>query len=258
MNLKKAISRSKTLNLIVLSFISISILNAQNSISNGEIVFEEVLKLDINVEGDAAAFAHLMPKEQKSKNILVFNKEMSLYEHEAEDKTEEHLGMNEESGGMVIKMQRPENRIFYDIENKKQINQREFMTRLFLIKSEVNDQGWKLTENKSEILGYSCQEAIKFEDSTEIRAWFTSAIPVSTGPAGYCDLPGMILAVDINNGEHTIVAKEITAGLNASIFPPKKGKKVSKDEFEAIVAEKLEESGIKPGSGPQVIVKVRQ
>jgi GLPGLI family protein len=77
-------------------------------------------------------------------------------------------------------------------------------------------------------------ERKEVRDTSNIIAWFTSEIPVSAGPEVAGQLPGLILEVDVNNGRMVYVAKEITLKADiASIKPPTKGKKVTRDEFRA-------------------------
>ncbi len=131
------------------------------------------------------------------------------------------------------------------MKNKKTTEQTEFMTRVFLIEADMPKDEWKLTGNQKIILDYPCQEAVKQEGENEVIAWFTPAIPISSGPSNYGNLPGMVLAVETNDGERTITAtsidfKEIAVD---KIQQPKKGKKVSKEKYRAIVEEKSKEMG---------------
>jgi GLPGLI family protein len=248
--------------IIAFVFFAAGLIVSAQSIENltkGKIIYEEVIQLNISVEGEAAAFAHMLPKEQRTEKVLFFNDKYSLYENAPKDILTEDM-TTEGGEGIQIRMESPENKVFHDIVKRKLIDQREFMTRQFLINSEVKKSNWKFTGNQNEILGYICQEAVKMEDSTEIHAWYTSNIPVASGPSGHSDLPGMILAIDVDNGQRTIIATSIEEnGFDEDkIMKPTKGKKVSHEEFMQIVDEKMKENGITPGSGPRVMVKVQQ
>ena len=60
-------------SLLLISAIILGLnLNAQENTS-GTVVYEQVMKLDIKLDGDAAQFAHMMPKERKSNKVLYFN-----------------------------------------------------------------------------------------------------------------------------------------------------------------------------------------
>ena len=63
-------------------------------------------------------------------------------------------------------------------------------------------------------------------------AWFTADIPVPAGPEVQGQLPGLILALDMNNGRMVYKAVEISTKADlASIKEPVKGKKVTPAEF---------------------------
>jgi GLPGLI family protein len=68
-------------------------------------------------------------------------------------------------------------------------------------------------------------------DTAQVVVWFTPAIPVSAGPDYEGQLPGLILQVDIN-GNTTYKAIEVSQKADiAAIKEPKKGKKVTAEEF---------------------------
>lgn len=245
---------------VVLLFIAIAFIltsRAQDNTS-GTVVYEELIKLDIKLEGDAAQFAHMMPKERKSNKLLYFNPEASLYENEKapEDETME---MESEGASIGIKIKVPENVVYTDLESRRQLEQREFMTRMFLIESEVQHQ-WKLTGNQKLILDFPCQEAITEKDSALIKVWFTPAIPVSAGPELYGGLPGMILALEADNGKKTITATSVDfAPVDKNVLAkPKKGKKVTREEYDAIVKEKMEEMGAEGGQGRHMMIRIQR
>lgn len=233
--------------------------NETKSITEGMVFYKQVMKLEIKLEGDAAQFAHALPKERKTKKLLYFNTEASLFKND--DVSDKEEVIENESEGMVIKMQEPNQLVFTDIVNKKQLEQKEFMTRQFLIEREIGKEKWKFTGNSKTVLGYNCQEAALEKDDKKTKVWFTPEIPVSVGPTKFAGLPGLILAVDINDGEVTIEAVKIEAGkVDKSLLQkPKKGKKVSDVEFKKIVAEKMKEMGVEEGEGGghRIMIKIR-
>ena len=168
--------------------------------------------------------------------------------------------MNSGGANVMIKMEEPDNKIYTNLEDKKQVEQREFMTRVFLIEGE-GYQKWKLTGKQKMILDFPCQEATMEKDSSEVTAWFTPVIPVSAGPSDYGGLPGLILSVEADDGKNTITA----LGVDFSIVPkdkiekPKKGKKVTREEFEQIVEEKMKEMGAEGGKGGhQMMIRIHK
>ena len=250
----------RTLLVIIAALLCAVVTEAQdNSMTSGKVIYDEVMKLEIQLEGDASQFAHMLPKERKTVKVLYFNPGESLYEKG--DSEDESIDQVVESGeAMVqIKMTEPDNKLYTDLSKKLQVEQKEFMTRIFLIEGEVPEHSWKMTGQQKMILDYPCQQASLEVDDKKISAWFTQAIPVPAGPAGYGDLPGLILSVDIDKGQRVITARSVESMEPASgdLQKPKKGKKVSQEEYEAIVAEKMEEMGGEHGEGGNVHMMIR-
>ena len=246
-----------TATLIVLATMAQN--EVKKSSTQGTVYYQQVNKLNIQLEGDAAQFANALPKERKSRKLLHFNSNASLYKKDISTDNEDVI--RNESGGMVIKMQEPNEKIFTDLKANQQIEQKEFMTRQFLIEREIGQDKWKFSGNNKTIMGYACQEATLEKKDEKIKVWFTPEIPVSTGPRNYIGLPGLVLAVDINDGETTLEATLIkTEKINEThLQKPKKGKKVSDEEYHKIVDEKLKEMGVEGGQkgGHRVMIKIR-
>jgi len=119
----------------------------------------------------------------------------------------------------------------------------------FLIEETLPKTKWKILNEIKEIKGYLCMKAETkntLKDQT-IHAWFTDAIPVSAGPEGYSGLPGLILELDINEGDAVITATDIdlTTAIEKLPIPKKmKGKKTTSAELdkrlEKFIAESIE------------------
>jgi GLPGLI family protein len=239
--------------------------SAQNAkpltLQAGKIQYVEKTKFEIaKVEGLSDEMMAAFPKEQVAHKMLYFNTEASLY---TKDKTQDNnTSVTNESEGMAVKiyMEEPDDKSYCDLKTMKNFEEREFMTRRFLIESDQSKKEWKLTGNQKTVLDYPCQEAVLQDGDRKITAWFTPMIPVSSGPANFGNLPGLILAADINDGKTTITATSIdpTTPDKSLIVKPKDGKKVTRAEFEKIRDEKMKEMGGSTNGGSHVIVRVQQ
>jgi len=157
-----------------------------------------------------------------------------------------------------------QNKVFTDLKNGQVTDQRDFMNRVFLVEKEMPASDWKVTGNQKTILGYPCMEAVRL-DTAGIKtiAWFAPSISIKGGPAGFCNLPGMILEVDIDGGRRTYTAKSLEPVPMTDLKKqkPKDGKKVTEAEYTQIVAEKMKEMGMEQGPGPgagshmQIVIK---
>jgi GLPGLI family protein len=233
---------------------------AESAKRSGKIIYEQTLKLDIQIEGLGEQFANALPKERKSGKVLTFNPEASLYKNYSG--SEDNMTHSSGEATMEIKMMEPDDQVFCDLSSGKQVEKREFMSRIFLIEKEIESKSWKLVGEQREILGYRCLLATKEEDSTMVKAWYTPEIAVASGPASYVNLPGLVLAVEIDEGDRTIVATEIEFGEvdEKELKKPTKGKKMSGEDFKALVEEKMKEMGAEGGSGggATFVIKIEQ
>lgn len=133
---------------------------------------------------------------------------------------------------------------YTDLETWTVTEQRDLLGRTFLIQGERPEYAWRLTGQQSEYLGYACQQAVTEVDSTTVEAWFAPELPASVGPASFGGLPGAILVLSIDDGNLTTwSARHVSLEPpdEAELQAPDKGRKVTREEFEAIEQEKLEE-----------------
>lgn len=231
---------------------------AQNN--SGKITYEEKMKIEIKLSGDASQFKDLIPKERKSEMTLLFTPEASLYAAAAKKNNDQTIEQNSGGAQMQIVMKQPDNKVYVDLAAGTRIEQRDFMGRMFLIESESKQSDWKLTGEQKMIMNYPCQQATKTVDDKKIVAWFTPAIPVSAGPQSLSGLPGLVLEADINDGQLQIAAKDIQlqAIEKGTLTKPSKGKKTTKEEYKKMVDEKTKEMQQQyggSGNGANVIIQ---
>lgn len=232
-------------------------ISGQNS---GVIIYEQKSKLNINIDSDNQEMLNNLPKEHVSTKELIFDSTASLFHEQIKQNSDEVIESETGHGKMVIKMNSPDDRIYCDLIGKKRIEQREFMSRKFLIETPFSSSTWKLTGNQKNILNYPCQEAILQDTTRIVKVWFASSIPFPTGPYGACNLPGMVLGAEFMGGEISFEAKSVEFKKidHKLISRPTEGKKVSREEFNKIVMEKnkeMEESG--EGNG-NLIIRIKK
>ena len=136
-----------------------------------------------------------------------------------------------------------------DYKNKKVNDWVEVMGQKYVIKDDMPKYKWKILNEIREIQGYLCMKA-ETKDTIKnqtIHAWYTDAITVGGGPEGYGGLPGMILEININDGDLIVSATKVDLTLPEGKLPkPKKmkGKEVDRVKYneliQKIVAESME------------------
>ncbi len=229
--------------------------------NSGRIVFEETRKIEISLNTEMSEeMKSMIPSSQVSQKLLLFNEAASIYEdYEKDDSGGDGTwnATSEGGGGVRIMIAKPDDKVYRNLSNGELTEKREFMGKIFLVQGSVEKPNWKFTGKSKDILGYMCQQAT-IEDSTGVtEAWFTPQIVASSGPANYGGLPGMVLEVSSNESKHLITAKDIVLVEIAAteIKEPKKGKKVNREEYEAIVREKMAEMKEMSGGEMKFIMK---
>lgn len=235
-------------------------INSVNGGTSGKITYEQKSRMNIDIDEEHQELLKDIPKEHISMKELVFDSTASIYQNVTKQNHDEAITSESDKGHMVIKMEEPDDKFYCDLSQKKRVEQRDFMSRTFLIEIPFSESTWKLTGRQKKILNYMCQEAELQDSSKKITAWFTPEIPVSTGPNGVCNLPGLVLAAELKGGDVTIEAKnvELKSVDHKTIVRPTQGKKVTKQEFNQIVEEKhkeMEEQG--EGNG-NVIIRIKK
>ncbi len=123
----------------------------------------------------------------------------------------------------------------------------DLLGKTYIVEDDLPKRKWKILNEIREVAGYLCMKAETIDpikDQTVI-AWFTNQIPVMGGPEGYDGLPGMILALNMNDGDVTIEATKVTFKAEDKDLPlPKKfkGKNITRREYNEKVAKWIKES----------------
>ena len=216
----------------------------------------------------------MLPKSRTDKFELLFGNNQSLWKH-----ADEEAGADEVSGnGMQIRMvaQGQNDVIFCDFAGARKTEQREMLERKFIVADSIRRLSWILSSETKTILGHPCRKATaqragrrtqmtmengKIErkevaDTATIIAWFTPDIPVPAGPEVQGQLPGLILALDINDGRIVYQATDLSPKADLTLIKePTKGKKLSPDEYTKETAKMMEElqKNIQAGGGNRII-----
>lgn len=223
---------------------------AQNTA--GVIQFEEKMNMHRNLPPDAGDMRAMIPEFRIMKSELLFTTSESLYRNVEEEEEDEEVG----GGGVMIRMQRPDAVYYKNFDTNRKADRREFMGKYYLIEDSIGQTPWKVGAETREILGYPCMQAV-WDDTSggrerHLTAWFAPDIPVPAGPVSYGQLPGMILLLDVNNGEIQLTAIKIDlkAPKKGELEAPSKGEKITRAEFQKMMDERIRAMG---GRGIRVI-----
>lgn len=230
----------KKLLFLILVFAS-AVTFAQSN--EGTVVYEIKVNMHRRLPAEQNDMKAMIPEFRTSKMQLFFNQNESFYKNIEEENDEEESS----NGGVQIKFTTPQNELYFDFANKKKVEMREFMTKKFLIEGELKANAWKLSDETKTIKGYVCKKAtyINEERKQNIVVWYAEQIPVSAGPDSFHSLMGLVLQVDINDGEivTTATAIDFKALKKGDIKVPTEGKKITPEDFKKMVDEKMKEMG---------------
>jgi len=193
-----------------------------------------------------------LTSNNEKKSILEFNKKESIYKQEnfldaPNPKKIDFMGLD---GNTDL--------TYKNLSANLLLIETELLGKKFLIRDSLVNYNWILTEETKKIGEFLCKKALTKktlehnEDSAEaiemeIIAWYCPEIPIAQGPEGYQGLPGLILQIETDLGYLTCVKIALKPDSEVYISVPDKGKIVSREEYEKIAKEKIEEmkSGFK-------------
>jgi GLPGLI family protein len=243
----------KKIGIVAVAALCMQVAAAQQT--EGKIIYERTSEIQFRMVGMPEEMQRQIPRTRTDKIEVLFANNQSLRKQLPPEEVEDQTFASEDGGRRVqFRMVGPgaDDITFTDLGKGTIVESRELGTKKFLVTDSVNKLNWKLTGETRTILGYSCQQAIAqrigtrmqpsvvngqvkrevVPDTANFTAWFTPAIPVAAGPEIQGQLPGLILAIDINNGRTVYKALELSPKIDAAaIKEPKGGKKITQQEF---------------------------
>jgi GLPGLI family protein len=209
----------------------------------GMISYELKANLHKRLPKDQEGMKSMIPEFRTHQFELFFNQFESFYRN-VEEEEDDDEGDN---GGVQIKMKFPQTLSYQNYKNKTKAETREFFGKTFLIDDSLKAPAWKLSDESKTIQGYVCKKATytNVERKQNVIAWYAERLMASAGPESYHSLPGLVLEVDINEGETIIIAKKIDLRelKKGEIKIPTEGKKITNAEYKKMVDEKMKEMG---------------
>ncbi|MCH2233326.1 MAG: GLPGLI family protein [Crocinitomicaceae bacterium] len=233
----------------ILAVIFFTLLTAQVQAQiTGEALYTTTINMHMGLPNNEKGqrMKEWIPEFQEFNTKLIFSTTQTLYKNIHEDVPPDLDEEQKKSYWMKRRMAPPNDVIFCDLEEGTTVATKEFMDKTFLIKDTLNLASWKITGEQQEFAGMNCLKASYIPeegDTTTIDVWFTPEIPISSGPEGFGGLPGLIVHLNMNEGQKIIaltslIQREIEKG---EIEEPTKGKVMTLEEFEEMRKKKMEE-----------------
>jgi GLPGLI family protein len=170
----------------------------------------------------------------KQKMTLAFNESQSLYAY-GEDNAEQGWSGRKETFFLTKNFAAEHSTDYIDMLGKT-----------YIVDDTLHTPTWKILNQIKEVAGFICMKAetVDTVKNQKITAWFAQDIPVMAGPERYFGLPGLILELDINDGDVVITASKVEFKKLTNEFNLKKikGKKISDAEYTKIIADFIKDS----------------
>ncbi len=175
--------------------------------------------------------------EWKLKMKLNFSPRASLYTYESEQGQTDDGTYSWRQDDFLIQR---------NFEQSRMTEIHEMLGKTYILEDSLAAPEWKILNQIKEVNGYLCMRAVS-EDTTKkqkITAWFAQDIPVSAGPERYFGLPGLIMELDINEGDVVITATQLSfKKLDKETELPKlKGKKIDQKAYDLLLWKHIDDS----------------
>ena len=261
----------------IAAFICITVNAQQNT---GKVIYSRTVQMQIRFSDSEGGEENVLPRSRTDKFELSFANNQTLWKQMEQEEQDGDMAFNNSSGGgMQIRMigAGADDVMYSNLDATRRVELRELGTKKYIVEDTIRRMNWKLSDETKTILGKVCRKALserigtrtmmtmdngkmerkEITDTSTIVAWFTTDIPVSTGPAEYQgQLPGLILEIDINNGRTLYKALEIQPKTDvAAIKEPKGPKKLTVAEFNKERDKMLEEMSRNNG-GPGRTIRI--
>jgi GLPGLI family protein len=186
-------------------------------------------------------FKKTEPQFKILKSTLVFSKDKALFSPESikVDLTKDFENLPEVKQFNIVHT---------NLQTKESIIQKSFFDETFLVTQDVRPIEWKVTSETREVAGFECRRANAIiMDSIYVVAFYTSQIPISSGPESFSGLPGMILGVVLPHLNVSWFAKSVQDKpvSNSLLIAPNKGKSVTTSELNNVLKSTLTEGNFK-------------
>ena len=170
--------------ILCLSFLAI---NAQIT-TTGVVTYRQVMNIyAIQERDETGTQAKLFIKNEKS--LYIFNRDTMLKTDAVWNRYEGNM----DKGFKMVSTDRYGECYLKDLKTNK-LTARQFIKRkVFMVDDTIKPAKWAIKTETKAIGGYVCQKAEGKYKGRNYTAWFTTAIPLPTGPWKLCGLPGLIL-----------------------------------------------------------------
>jgi GLPGLI family protein len=227
-------------------------------VQDGKIVYERKANMHKRLSAEQENLKNMIPEFDVSKVELIFSGHESIYRRvQEEEDIRETAG--EPGDRQVFRMRiGGDNQLYKNYTTMKAAELTELGPKKYVIEDSVRVTGWKLDESETkQVKGYTCKKATAtLQNGRPVVAWYTEQILSPSGPENWGGLPGMILELNMGDGEMIFTAIEVSdKGDKKLVSAPTGGKKITRKEYQKMLEEQF---GVSPNGGGPMIRVIRQ
>lgn len=243
------------------AMLSLAALQAQ--VKQGVVTYER--KTDMYRVIQDEQMRAMMPQFRTSRHQLLFSDSVSLYRLLPEDEAPDPFAGGNGGIRMVFRGAGSDGGDLYkNFGQARSVQANETAGKNYLIIDTIQQQPWKLDNETKQIMGHTCHKATRkimqggairtismgsgnaASDTTnrpkprevDVVAWYADDMISPAGPDTYGLLPGVILQLDVDKGATVYNATDIKTSVDPKdLKEPKKGKQVSRQEYQKIMAD---------------------
>jgi len=186
--------------------------------------------------------SEVIAKSKDLKLLLYFNNNKSFFT------SPDPLNINKKEERLLLLAKTTtgiQGNYYYIPKKNLLVTDREFMGERFIIEEVINKSRWNLINETEKIGDFSCYKAERIIEYITRKGkkkrkqvvWYTTEIPLPYGPIDFVGLSGLVVKVIDRNLVFSIKKIELNPKEKIDIEIPKKGNRVTKEEFDKIVEE---------------------
>ncbi len=230
--------------------------SANAQVQEGKIVYERKVNMHKRLSAEQENMKNMIPEFNTSKVQLIFSGNESILTNVKEEQDIRETAGEGDGPRRFMRIGGGDDETYKNYATQTTIEQRELGPKKYIIQDSLRKQNWKLDESgeTKTVKGYTCKKATAKASQGEVVAWYTEQISCPSGPDNFGGLPGMILEVNVSDGEIIFSPLEITDKTDKKLVKaPANGKKITRPEFQKMIEEQFGGNG----GGPQIRI-IRQ
>jgi GLPGLI family protein len=207
----------------------------------GTIVYER--KIDVHRHLQNEQMKAMVPQFQTADYEIIFKDSIAVYKAVPKDEAPDPFEKQGGGGGLNIRFSGPgdDGISWRNYGSGRLLEETTLADKKYIITDTLHSNTWKLTDDTAMILGHPCKKATTTSPrGSKVSAWYAGDLPLPIGPDQFSGLPGVILKLDIDEGNIVFTAKDIQSkAASQQLKEPNTGRLITRADFQKKMDEVL-------------------